>query len=126
MDFLLNTSLTVELSQKRITKMELSMSLTELPWWQNQRNDLSGQPLLVFPSMGKYIFRSAEFKTFLLHRYLIPNGFGGYRCDCAEHPQTDDFGVHVSCGCNKEGRRTRIHDALNHELHSIVTYWIWS
>ena len=118
----LQSHLTTLMESKRINQMKQSMELKQLEWWQNQRNDMSGQPLLAFPSMGKYIIRSAEFKTWLLHRYLIPNGFGGFCCDCAARPQLDPYGIHLSCGCNKEGLRTGIHDALVLELQSLFRY----
>jgi len=118
----LQSHLTKILEDKRIKEMESSMDLMELEWWQNQRNDTSGQPLLAFPSMEPYIIRPAEFKTWIRHRFLIPTESGGLHCDCAAKPQLDLYGLHLSCGCNKEGFRTNLHDALVLELETLLKY----
>ena len=98
------------------------MDLMALQWWQNQRNDMSGQPLQAFPSMEPYIIRPAEFKTWVRHRYLVPTESAGLRCDCSAKPQLDRYGLHLSCGCNKGSHRTNIHDALVWELQNLLKY----
>ena len=59
----LQSYLTNILQNKRIQDMQQNMELKELEWWSNQRNDMSGQPLLAFPSMEPYIIRTPEFRT---------------------------------------------------------------
>jgi len=118
----LQSYLTNILQNKRIQDMQQNMELKELEWWSNQRNDMSGQPLLAFPSMEPYIIRTSEFRTWLLHRYLIPMEFAGLCCDCSNKPSLDPYGLHLSCGCNKNDARTHLHDSIVLQLQSLIKY----
>jgi len=110
------------LENERIKSLETSMDLKELEWWRNQINDTSGQPLLAYPTMEPYIIRPAEFRTWIKHRYLIPIPSAGAKCDCSAKPELDPYGLHLSCGCNKEGLRTSLHDSVVLELEGLLKY----
>src|SRR6185312_4953433 len=56
------------------------------------------------------------------HRYLLPQDSAGLRCDCAQKPSLDSVGIHLTCGCNKEAKRTSIHDFLVLDLESFARY----
>jgi len=106
----------------RIKTLEETIDLKLLSWWVNQKNDMSGQFLQAFPSNEAYTIRSSEFRTYLRYRYLIPQDSVGLVCNCDAKPHLDDFGIHLSSGCNKENLRTGIHDALVLELESSLKH----
>ncbi len=110
------------IESRRIKDMKDNMGLMELEWWQNQCNATSGQPLLAFPSSEAYKIPSSNFRTYLKHRYLLPMDFANCRCDCKRQPSLDPYGIHFTCGCNIDGLRSRIHDAMLLELQRLLKY----
>jgi hypothetical protein len=115
--------------KERVTAIETAMvngvdhlDLADLKWWVSQKNEMSGQPLLAFPSMEPYVIRSSEFRTWLRYRYRISMGHQGLVCTCRGFPLVDDHGIHFTSGCNIDNLRTAIHDAGVLELESVIRY----
>jgi hypothetical protein len=115
------------LQEKRKNRMEETMKdPSRLHWWKEQQNDISGRWLEVFPKINKYIFNNMQFRTAIRFRMMEPilSHIPGSKCSCSlannnGHPTLDQYGIHLSAGCNIDGSRHLLHDMIVLELQSM-------
>jgi hypothetical protein len=110
-----------------ITRMKNFLSHLQpqvVGWITSLQNSESGKWLEVVPKKIKFTFSNADFTTLLKYRFQlnISAHLAGSHCNCVPAGRIDALGHHFATGCINNGYRIATHDAVVHEVNSLLYY----